>query len=362
MAYRLIHNTKMLWQACCLLLAFGLSSCTDLIFDSQEGCERGVYINFKYDYNLQRADMFADHVGEVTVYVFDEQGNYVTSQTEANEEGYGPLKEKGYAMFLNLPAGKYQFVALAQQRKYADLMKEDGAKFIRSEMDANSRMEDLKITLSHQADAGGMHYIDHQNLPLDTLWHAMSDNMVDVVQGHYTYHTLSLVRNTKYISVTLRDIDSPEQMDISDYELYIVGANVKLNHDNSSDPTVKALCTPYATWNTYDPETESRSDVGAMGHADFMTSRIFSHERISEDEVLVVKNKTTGKTVVEVNLPELLSRLSNYDEMHRYTKQEFLDRGYDYDLSFFLSGGSWAYANVSIGVLGWSKRIQHVDL
>ena len=75
-----------------------------------------------------------------------------------------------------------------------------------------------------------------------------------------------------------------------------------------------------------------------------------------------MKNKNTGKKVIEVNLPDLLTRLSSYDETKRYTKQEFLDRGYDYDLTFFLSGGSWAYANVSIGVLGWSKRIQNVEL
>lgn len=56
------------WLAC-LLLVLSVTSCTDLIFDSREGCERGVYVNFKYDYNLYRADMFADHVGEVTLYV-----------------------------------------------------------------------------------------------------------------------------------------------------------------------------------------------------------------------------------------------------------------------------------------------------
>lgn len=361
MAYRLKHSVKILWQAC-LVLAVVLSSCTGLIFDDLEGCEKGVYINFRYDYNLQRADMFADHVGEVTVYVFDENGNYITRQTEANEDGYKPLKENGYAMFVNLPAGKYRFVTLAHQRKYDDLMAEDGAKFVRSEMDENNRMEDLKITLSHQTDAEGRAYIDHQNMPLDTLWHAISDDVVEVARGRYTYHTLSLMRNTKYISVILRNIDASLQMDINDYELYIAGANVRLNHDNSSDPSIKALCTPYAVWNTYDSDTDGRIAVGTMGHADFMTSRIFSHENLSDDEVLVIKNKTTGKEVVKVNLPELLSRLSSYDEINRYSKQEFLDRGYDYDLTFFLSDDSWVYANVSIGILGWTKRVQNVDL
>ena len=54
--------------------------------------------------------------------------------------------------------------------------------------------------------------------------------------------------------------------------------------------------------------------------------------------------------------------MANYDELQRYTPQEFIDRGYDYDLTFFLSGGSWSYVTINIGVLGWSKRIQNVEI
>lgn len=342
-----------------------LTSCTDLIFDDRSGCDRGVFVKFKYDYNLQHSDMFADHVGEVTVYVFDENGRYVTGKVEGNIEGSTPLKDDDYSMFFDLPVGKYQFVAYGMQRKYSDLLDEEGAKFVRSRgiNDRNILMEDLKVELSHiKSDIDGNVYIDHKNLPLDTLWHAKSDALVEVVQGEYVYDTLSLVRNTKTISVVIRDLDNPESMDIDNYEMSIRGANVILNHDNSPDNSVRAVCTPYVKWNTYDPDADSRSGVGVMGHADFMTSRIVRHDNIAEDEVLVVKNRETGKNVIEVNLPDILTRLSSYDEMHRYTKQEFLDRGYDYDLTFFLSGGSWAYANVSIGVLGWSVRIQNVSL
>ena len=146
------------WLAC-LLLVLSVTSCTDLIFDSREGCERGVYVNFKYDYNLYRADMFADHVGEVTLYVFDEQGNYITQCTEANEEGNEPLKKADYAMFLDLPEGTYRFIALAHQRKYDDLIQEEGAKFRRTEMNENNVKEDLKITLDHISTYEGEAYL-----------------------------------------------------------------------------------------------------------------------------------------------------------------------------------------------------------
>lgn len=352
------HILKVCWLASSLLCLL-VTSCTDLIFDDRDGCERGVYVNFVYDYNLHRSDFFADHVGEVTLYIFDEQGNYIDSRTEANDDTFQPLKEYGYNMYLDLPEGKYRFIALAQQNKSDQLR----GSFLRTELGENSRMEDLQITLDHTRLYDGVGLVNHQGQPLDTLWHSISDQAVEVKQGQYAYHTLSLVRNTKYISVTLRDIDDPAAMDINDYTLYITGGNIRLNYDNSEDPSIKALCTPYVTWNTQDPDVNNRStSVGNMGHADFMTSRIFAHDNLADDEVLVVEHKETGKRVIEVNLPDLLSRLRNYDELQRYSKQEFLDRGYDYDLSFFLSGGSWVYANVSIGVLGWSKRIQNVDL
>ena len=96
--------------------------------------------------------MFADHVGEVTVYVFDEQGRYVAGKAEANEDGLSPLKDDDYAMFFDLPVGKYQFVAYAMQRKYSDLIEEKGAKFVRSRgfYDRNLMMEDLNVELLYR--------------------------------------------------------------------------------------------------------------------------------------------------------------------------------------------------------------------
>ena len=73
-------------------------------------------------------------------------------------------------------------------------------------------------------------------------------------------------------------------------------------------------------------------------------------------------SEDTDHTVIEADLCNLLGQLRNYDETQRYSLQEFLDRGYDFRLTFFLQGGEWQYAEVSIGILGWSKRIQNVSL
>ena len=70
----------------------------------------------------------------------------------------------------------------------------------------------------------------------------------------------------------------------------------------------------------------------------------------------------TGQEVATLNLPDILSRLRTSEDIYRYSAQEFLDRGYDYQLDFYLKGDRLAYINISISVLGWSKRIQFEEL
>mgnify|MGYP001264738661 CR=1 FL=1 len=210
--------------------------------------------------------------------------------------------------------------------------------------------------------------VDNHGLPLDTLWHGMETTPVEVFAGRPTYHTIPLVRDTKKINVTLRELDNPATMDVANYDMAIIDHNATLRWDNSVDESQAVVYTPHATWNTNDRTgaTDANNDpvggVGRMAHADFMTSRIIIHDDPADDGVLTIKNRTTGMEVVRVNLPDILSRLRNAEEIHRYSAQEFLDRGYDYQLDFYIKGDRLAYVNISISILGWSKRIQFEDL
>lgn len=344
------------------MAAVAAVSCTGLIFDDRDGCEHGVYLSFRYDYNLQRADMFGDHVGEVTVYVFDEQGNYVTSQTEGNTADARPLAQDGYRMYLDLPEGTYRFIALAQQDSYSGTTDEPGAQYIREEPGEDGRMEDLAVSLEflESRASGDTLTVNHEGQPLDTLWHSMTESPVTVKTGATSEAELSLTRNTKYITVTLYDLDHPDETDVEDFDFEIIGHSGRTLYDNSADETSAVRYTPFATWNSSDREPSTGS--GSMAHAEFMTSRIIYHDDPQDDSRLKVMDRETGRTVIDVDLADLLSRMANYDELQRYSPQEFLDRGYDYNLSFYISGTSWSYVNITIGVLGWSKRIQNVSL
>lgn len=361
------HPIKSLMCLCAVILTVSVFTSCSMMKEDRDDCPMGLYLIFKYDYNLERADMFNDHVGAVDVYVFDENGKYVTTQSEMNRGDYRPLADASYMMPMNLSPGKYKFIVLAGQISYKDQLESGRAHFVRSNLSEGDDMTEVNVRLE-TAEKGNYIVVDNQGLPLDTLWHGMVVEPVEVFAEKPTYHTVSLMRDTKKINVTLREIDDPTKMDIANYEMRITDRNTHILYDNSLDETQEVVYTPHALWNTYDrtPATDANGDlidgVGKIAHADFMTSRILYHDDAIEDGILSVVNKETGIEVIRVNLPDLLSRLRTSEDIYRYSEQEFLDRGYDYQLDFFLKGDRLAYVNISIGVLGWSKRIQFEDL
>lgn len=359
------------WFAGCAVLLAGslLATSCHMMEDDLEECPNGLYLSFKYDYNLQRADMFNDHVGAVTVYVFDEDGRYVTKREEANRYGNEPLRSSLYTMHITgLAPGRYKFLVLAGQKSYEEMMAAPGAKFVRHEPQAGSRMEGgLSVDLQRMASGDGTFSVDNGGVPLDTLWHGMTSDPVevyDISRNKAAYDTVSLVRDTKKINVTLRELDHPETTDVADYDFKIIDRNARILWDNSVDETDVLVYTPHAVWNSddrtpsYDGEGRPIEGVGHIAHADFMTSRILWHDNPAEDGILSVTNRQTGIENVRVNLPDLLSRLRRYEDIYRYSPQEFLDRGYDYQLDFFLKDGKLAYCTVAISILNWSMRVQ----
>ena len=360
------------WLCCALLAATAFTSC-DMMEEDLSDCPYGLYVNFKYDYNLQRADMFNDHVGSVTVYVFDEQGKLVKTQEESNAGGAAPLKDKNYMMHIDdLAPGRYRFIALAGQRPYADMMADSRARFVRTDMAPGDGMTQLGVQLDRQQrGATGVYDIVNNGLPLDTLWHGMLSEPVQVYpyeSNRASYATVDLVRDTKKINVTLYQTNDPREMDIANYDMTITDRNSTLLWDNAVDEsTGTVVYTPHAVWNTtFDNPMNQNGDLldgkGVIGHADFMTSRLIFHDDNTENGILSIVNKTTGVEVAAIDLPYYLSQLRTSEDRYRYTEQEFLDRGYDYDIALYLVGDKLNYIQISINVLGWSKRIQFEEL
>lgn len=389
-----------------------VASCT-MIQDSVDYCPTGLYVRFVYDYNTARADMFKDHVGHVRLYVYDEQGHKVAERSVSNTAASAPLADYGYALHLDpseLRPGRYRLQAVAMQRDWDAAAAADGARY-RHEADV-THGEAMRITLDH--DPGVIpgteqHLVDHKSLPLDTLWHTLkvqshapTDGMapmpmqrtsrpysvypldeqyVTVTDNMATYATISLVRDTKHLNITMRHLDFPDDVFHHDYEVTIVDDNATLLHDNALAPSDSLRYTPYAAWTSRFtdggvivdptvPRATSQADDDApdglryqrTAHYNLMFNRLMYNDDAARSAMLQVRNLNSGKVVARINLPYMLAEGRAAYELYGYSPQEYLDREYDYHLNLFLKGESWAYCDIVVNVLSWSKRHQNEEL
>lgn len=353
-----------------LLLPF--SSCSMMEEDLSD-CPTGLYVSFKYDYNIQRADMFNDHVGGVSVYVFDEGNRLIMRKDEANASDGSdmPLHSHDYRMHFNeseLPEGNYRLLAMAFQKDYDATLTTDGAKYRRTELRQNDEIEKLKVSLDHETTGE----VKHENTPLDTLWMTKPGEAhhVSLRKGCPTYETVGLIRDTKQLNLTLRQLQDPANMHDADYDVKIMDKNGTVLYDNSFDADdVELTYTPWAQWTSQMATGNAAASFtvkagenteGVMNTAHYELD--FNRLTVETPAKLLVTRKDNGKEIIHINLPEMLANGRSAYELAGYGKQEYLDREHEYHLDFFLVGDKWQYVDLRIDILAWFKRIQNVEL
>ena len=390
-----------------LLLAAGLTlavaSCS-MMEEDRSDCPTGLYVRFVYDYNIQRADMFKDHVGYVVVYVYDEAGRKVAEKSVSNTPASAPLSRYAYTMHFSadeLPAGHtYYLQALAMQKNWDAALATPGAKYRQHDAGTYGK---LRVTLDHEgspatATAQGSPAVVSNQAPLDTLWHSMKvtsleplygrqspelsptvqpyqptpeEQKVTLREGYATYATVSMMRDTKHLNVTLRQIEEPEVLNADDYEVYILDNNseIRTNGELVTGDSLRYI--PYAQWTTLydgsditidgDVHPATRGEVEERtAHFNLMFNRL-KYADVHSQAQLIVRNRTTGITVARIGLASFLAecRISPY---WNYPAQEYLDREYDYELNFFLKGDRWVYCSIAVHVMPWAVRKQNEEL
>ena len=249
----------------------------------------------------------------------------------------------------------HQVVAAA--KKYEEALSQAGAKFHIEAPAAGENIEKLRARLDRNAGK-----VENQALPLDTLWQGLSNETVEVKDLQITHHTISLIRDTKQLTISLHQLDEPADIHAEDFSYQITNANGDISYDNSLLPDEELTYTPYYTWTTEFKDKEGNVKE-RTAHAALMFSRLIWHPAAENDKnaILTITNKTTGEEVARIDLAEYLAQCRGAFEALHYSEQEFLDREYDYKLDFFLQGNQWKYVQLSISILDWSKRIQRVD-
>ena len=409
------------------LAALAMVSC-DMMTEDRDDCPTGLYVNFVYDYNIQRADMFKDHVGGLTLYVYDESERLVASKTVA-----GSLLSK-YGSYIHFteeelaPDHTYRLMAVALQKDWQQALATPGPKYRQKGNAIGDQWQQFFVTLDHQSAANARSNVATQaapmapyaaiSQPLDTLWHTLTtvttpaDSMpltmlppmltpakctyswqrdgsvktngqetVRLVKDEPTYATLSLIRDTKQLNITLRALnDDPadNQVNDRDYTVEIIDNNAQVDcRNNLTSPEDTLVYTPYRQWTTtFTGSGDVQSESAA--HYDLMFNRLlYKNASVNDDKyailseadiakarnaVLLIRKKDTGDIIFGINLPYILSSGRNYQERY-YHYQEYLDREYDYRLQFIIKGGKveelQLYIGAEVHIIPWAKRQQH---
>ena len=371
------------------LTALAFNSC-DMMTEDLDDCPTGLYVNFVYDYNIQRADMFKDHVGGLTLYVYDESDRLVTQRTVSGSE----LNRYGYYIHFTeqelAPDHTYRLQAVAMQKDWNAALQTPGAKYRKTDMQNGNDWKSFNIKLDRKPAATYFEVSDVA--PLDTMWHTLTTlkataanlpaatkyhQLVDgsvqtngvetitVVSGEPTYATVSLIRDTNHLNLSLREIDNPERVNHEDYDVTIIDDNPDVDYQNNViAPADTVIYRPYAQW-TSTVESDGVTTADRSAHYDLMFNRLRYNPTASKNAVLCIRKKATGELVALFNLPYILCQGRMAYEINAYQPQEYLDREYDYRLELWLKGERWqegAYLLICVHDLPWVLRLQYVSL
>lgn len=311
---------------CCLLL------CTSCIKDGiDEDCNS--YIRFVYDYNLEYIDLFHKQATKMNLYVFDENGRYVT---ELKEES-GSF-EQGYLMPLPESMRGQKYIAVAWSGLYDESYDRTSLK------PGVSTLEDLEVSVNNLKTRSVSGSVDRE---LHSLWHGKNSEITPQYNNDVT--TVSLMKNTKKFRIVMQRLDEGT-IDVNDYDFRIISPNGRYSHENGllSDETSEQITyTAYYTAN--DLETGAIAEMNSLR---LMTDK---------NNQLIITHKTTGNVLLDIPLNKYLNalKLQQYADL---SLQEYLDRCDKYGIILFFKGldDNGNYISADIEINGWLLREQEV--
>lgn len=342
-------------KAAIIFAALLLTSCSMMKEDRSDcpDCRNPLHIKVRYDYNIQRANMFADHVEQATVYVVDPAtGTIVDTQTASNSATSQPLRDQSFAFnFEGLAPGSYRLYATG--RSAAE------AAYKTTIPDIAQSIENLSFTVPTNTDG----QVPTQRL--DTIWNTLKPIDVVIPEKEPTEATIGLMRLTNDLNVMVFRRDHTTDNGHERYDVIVTDNHPQLGFDNAPASELQSVVYhPFASWTT--ETTADEAIVERNAHYDLSLSRLIQHEDARQNARLIIRNRETGHEIINIDLCYYLALARNAYEIQNYGIQEYLDREYDYRLDFGIEGEgekeTWRYITIRINVLSWALRIQNEEL
>ena len=324
---------------CALLISSAMTSCDNVIYDGLDPCPQGVRLRFVYDYNMEFANSFHKKVDCVTLYVYDEKGNYLKTITETTDV----LADENYRMTLDFEPGHYRLVA------YGGLACEEHSFSV---ADEPSRQASAYTDLQVRMDEGEL------GTKLHDFYYGMQDVEIRSTDTDYVEKTLNMMKNTNNIRIVLQQLDG-EPVDDKDFSFFITDDNTLFAYDNMLKPNGTVTYTPWvkgqASTGVIVGENGVEEQEVIVAFAELSTSRLMTHT----SPRLIIKRNDTGADIVNIPLNNylLLLKSMQYADMG---SQEFLDRESDWSMIFFLDHGH-RWINTYFVINDWVVRINETE-
>lgn len=337
------------------VLAGAMASC-DSILDFEEGdCSIEYRVKFKYDYNMEKVDAFAQEVKTVTLYAFDKDGNFVYQKTEQGER----LATGEYTMQVDIEPGDYELITWAglDDQSFAVPLLTEGV----------SKREDLTVLTRRNIDSRATGeegaYIVKRNLP--SLFHGRVEKQAFTRSIQKMVTTIDLVKNTNNIRVVIAQVNrTPGQpvtraINKERFSYAIYDDNGHMNYDNSLLEDNMLTYLPFVTEDS-SIKTRAFGDENAeypAAIAEISVARLLE----TQTPQLEIIDQETGKQLLPSNsLIGFLGLLKEQDFIDM-PLQEYLDRENRFGIVFFVDE-NLTMINTVIQINDWIVQINDIEL
>lgn len=320
------------------------TSCNAIFDDLKECPPSSASIRFVYDYNMERANAFHKQVDCLTLYIFDDNGNYVTKLSETSQERLG---DESYRMKVELPEGEYHAVA------YGGMECDKGSFRHPLASDITRGLSELRVELHPDC------LNDDSRRALHNHYHGAAD--FKITQNETASTTIEMMRNTNSIQIALQHVNG-SAIDINDFDFIITDDNTLFDAANDLIPAGTVSYLPYEKANFTTGITEARAN-GSITEvhaavARFHTSRLYKNKTVSP--TIEVTRHDNGATVLRLPLINyMLMFKENHDEISPMDDQEYLDRENSWRFVFFLNNNDDTWISSRIVVNDWTVRINN---
>ena len=326
------------------VLGMTIVSCSDILDEEVVDCSVEYRVKFKYDHNMKNADAFSNEVRSVTLYAFDQEGNFVYQRTEQGDI----LGEDGYSMPLEVEAGDYRFITwagLEGEESFSVPVLTPGVSTID---DLTCRMN----RISTRSDGSAI-----VNEDLKPLWHG------EVTQHSFTSRaamvqelTIPLIKNTNNVRVVLQHL-SGSPVEVDKFTFTITDENGWMNHDNS---LLEDEQLTYYAWRTDDGVAElnpngsrAQTSIG-VAIAELTVGRLV----LENNPILTITNDK-GEKVLSIPLIDYALLVKGHYNRNM-DNQEYLDRQDEFNMTFFLDDDDhWVDSYIIIN--SWKVVLNNED-